>query len=262
MLCFCSRVGARYISKTAYCNFSSKLKIPSLLPSIPCSSVSLHHFTFLPQVILCCLQDYCSKILSPLMASPHIYIGLHCTSCLCKEPTAFCWVLTFPWWDINTRSYSMWTLDGRDWTIIALQHTHTKQTCSISITPCSLWLFLTHTNTIRQTTTGQTGSRLWNLWGLSGWWDTFSISGLALIRTNLPSQKDKRQAISKRGAKVTGGCRKRKPGAWVCLISQIQRRESKKISRSETRGGPDTVTWALVFVTRSYNKHVNVSGDL
>lgn len=47
----------------------------------------------------------------------------------------------------------MWTLDGRGRTITVLQHTYrclTIQTCSISVTPCSLCLFFqTHTNAIR-----------------------------------------------------------------------------------------------------------------
>lgn len=131
------------------------------------------------------------------MANAHT--GLHCTPCLCEEPTVFCWAFAFPWWDMDTRSWSMWTLHGRDRTITALQHAHsclTIQTCSISVTPCSLSLFHTPKCHQTQTTTGQTGRRLWNLWGLSGWWDTFSISGLASIPTN-PLCRKMREAMRK-----------------------------------------------------------------
>lgn len=146
--------------------------------------------------------------------------GLHCAAC--KEPTVFCWALTFPRWDINTRSCPVWTLDGRDRTITVLQHAHrclTMQTSSISYSLLSL----THKCLQTQTTTGRTGRRLWNPRGLSGWWDTFSISGLASIQTNPPLQKDKREAMResrererRRGNESAGKGEQREPGVCEC----------------------------------------------
>lgn len=55
--------------------------------------------------------------------------------------------LLFLWRNINTRSCPMWTLDGGDRTITVLQHTYrclTIQTCSISVTPCSIRLAFRH----------------------------------------------------------------------------------------------------------------------
>lgn len=90
----------------------------------------------------------------------------------------------------------MWTLDGTDGAIIALQ-ARTKQTCTISITLCSLRLL--HADKYHHS---QQQGKQGGAYGFCGVLvvdeDTLRISGLASIQTNLPAQKDQRRAMRER----------------------------------------------------------------
>lgn len=94
---FCVHIGGCCVSQAIYRNFSLSTKSSSLAHAIVSRSWS--QFTLLSWcgVSMISLQDYTVKKpssfpgrLSSPLANTHTYTGLHCTPCLCEEPTVFC----------------------------------------------------------------------------------------------------------------------------------------------------------------------------